>query len=71
MFFSFLSVELERCQKEEPYPTPEKGFSERESSFQCSDRPTVNVIISIFDFDAFNRYGTHLFPENNTTTKCL
>ena len=69
--FSFLSVELERCQKEEPYPTPENSFLETESSFQCSDRLTVNVIISMFDFDALNSYGTHLFPKINTTTKCL
>ena len=32
---------------------PEDSFTETESSFQCSDRPFVNVIISMIAFDLF------------------
>ena len=42
---------------------PEDSFTETESSFQCSDRPTVNVIISMIAFDLFNCCGTHFFKE--------
>ena len=50
---------------------PEDSFTETESSLQCSDRPTVNVIISMIDFDAFNCCGTHFFLKKSNTIYML
>ena len=50
---------------------PEDSFTEIESSFQCSDRPTVNVIISMIAFDLFNCCGTHFFLKKAIPYTCL